>query len=518
MMLNSENNLKDENEKGMCEEELNKKKKEREERLKNKKFRNQMAYLIISFNQGVSSVSELAVSYFFKDELKLEPASLSQIMSFISIPWMIKPLFGLITDLIPICGYRRKIYIMMCGLINIIGWLTMALVVKSLFGATSILFMINCGLSFSTVLGEAVVVELSQIQDESDKDKNSAKDYVSLFFFCKYVGALVSAYLKGLLVELMHVRHVFLITSFLPWLLIISGFILIESRIFDKEDLANHQSNLENSNSRENTPQPEGLVKQFLTFLCQKFVIVPTLFIIAFMATPSYSDPFFYFLTNELKFSPSDLGKISFFSTLATLIAILMYKWFFKNVNFKIMITVGTIISFIFSFLGYILVKRINLQLGISDFILVLFSNSFLSMLGELILMPMLSLACLLCPKNLEGTVYSFFMSALNFGGIMSGINGSIITTYLGITSKDYHNLDKLILISNILTLVPLPLLLCISNTYFQPELNNDADHEEIEKLKNEDDVKKEGLDNLKNTNNKVIQNDESQSTLPKQS
>lgn len=516
-MLNSENKLKEENEKGISDDEINKKKKHREETIKNKKFRNQMAYLIISFNQGVSSVSELAVSYFFKDELKLEPALLSQIMSLVTVPWMIKPLFGLITDLIPICGYRRKIYIMICGLINIIGWMMMASVVKSLFGATSILFLINCGLSFSTVLGEAVVVELSQIHDESDKDKSSAKDYVSLFFFCKYVGALVSAYLKGYLVEIMNVRSVFLITSFLPWLLIISGFILIEGKIFDKEDFpANNQNdNIEISSSQEHVTQPDGLVKQFFTFMCKKYVIVPTLFIIAFMATPSYSDPFFYFLTNELKFSPIDLGKISFFSTLATLIAILMYKWFFKNVNFKLMITVGTVISFIFSFLGYILVKRINLELGISDFILVLFSNSFLSMLGELILMPMLSLACMLCPKNLEGTVYSFFMSALNFGGIMSGINGSLVTSYLGITSKDYHNLDKLILISNILTLVPLPLLLCISNSYFQPELNNDSDNEEKEKLKNDEN---EGSENLKNTKNEIILKNDSISTLPKTS
>jgi MFS family permease len=172
---------------------------------------------------------------------------------------------------------------------------------------------------------------------------------------------------------------------------------------------------------------------------------------------------------------------------LATLIAILMYRLYFKNCNFKLMITIGTVVSFVFSFLGYILVKRINVQLGISDFILVLFSNSFLSMLGELIMMPMLSLACMLSPKNLEGTVYSLFMSALNFGGIMSGINGSLITTWLGITSKDYHNLDKLILISNIMTLIPLPLLICISSSYFQPELNSEQDSEEKQKLNEEE-------------------------------
>ena len=97
----------------------------------------------------------------------------------------------------------------------------------------------------------------------------------------------------------------------------------------------------------------------------------------------------------------------------------------------------------------------------------------------------------------------------------MSGINGSLVTSYLGITSKDYHNLDKLILISNILTLVPLPLLLCISNSYFQPEFNNDSDNEEKEKLKNDEN---EGSENLKNTKNEIITKNDSLSTLPKTS
>lgn len=455
------------------------------ERMALKKRRNRYAYYIISFNQGLGSISELAVSYFFKDQLMLEPAKLSQIMSIIAIPWMIKPLFGLITDLLPICGYRRKMYLIACGLMNIVCWLMMCLFAQTLWEASMLLLLINIGLSFSTVLGEAVVVELSQLERNTNgNEADAAKDYVSLFFFCKYVGALLSAYLKGLLVEVLNVRSVFFVASFLPWLLVISGIILIENKVGEKEEteverMEEQYGTITHSNNPQPEPSGKELITEFFAFLCQKYVIVPTIFIIIFMATPSYGDPFFYFLTNELKFTPSDLGKISFCSTFATLMAILLYKWYFKNCDFKLMITVGTIVSFFFSFLGYLLVMRINVKFGISDFILVLFSNSFLSMLGELILMPMLALACLLCPKNLEGTVYSLFMSSLNFGGILSGLNGSILTSYLGITAKDYHNLHTLILISNMLTLLPLPILLFISSSYFHPEKKEETTQSE---------------------------------------
>ena len=474
--------------------------------------RNKFAYLIISFNQGLSSISELAVSYYFKDTLKIEPAKLSQIMSFIAIPWMIKPLFGLITDLLPICGYRRKIYIILCGLLNIICWTLMSMATVDVYGATTLLLLINLGLSFSTVVGEAIVVELSQL---SKDDSSKTKEYVSWFFFCKYVGALFSAYMKGLLIEKMSLKGVFMIASFLPWLLVMSGIVLIENVTKKNSPAAQSYGTLGNQETyvethAETNPAPQAepnLMKEFCEFMCKKYVIVPTIFIIVFMATPSYNDPFFYFLTDELKFTPRDLGKISFFSTLATLIAIWMYQQFFKTCNFKVMITIGSILSFIFSFCGYILVLRINLKIGISDFFLVLLSNSFLSMLGELILMPMLALAAQLCPKNLEGTVYSLFMSALNFGSILSGLNGSFLTSYLGITSKDYSNLYILILISNLVGLAPLPMLCCIDNSYFQPELESPKETGDIETVALV--TKSEDIKNELNKKNEKIEKNE---------
>jgi len=523
--------------------------KEKQKYVEKMKYNNRIAYLLISFNQGLGSISELAVQYYFKDTLHLEPARLSQIYSFILIPWTIKPLFGMITDLFPIMGYRRKLYIILCGLMCISCWLAMSFFVNNLFSAILCLLLINVSVSFSTVLGEAVVVELSQL--EKVNSSSSAKDYVSLFFFCKYCGALISAYLKGLLVEVLSIRWVFFIASFLPWLIVSSGLLLVEIKIKNTEDeyqIANEannnteliknveiennknsnlpignnnnyssiktenddninnnnyinnkdndnkNNNLDNSiNEHDNNEDvynsifnpsppmsPKELLIAFKNFLMQKYVLVPTLFIILLMATPSYGDPYFYYLTNHLKFSASLLGKISFCSTLCTLIAIWLYKTFFKNTNFRLMITIGTIVSFFFSFMAYLLVKRVNVELGISDFWFVLLSSSLLSMIGELVMMPMLSLACLLCPKNLEGTVYALFMSALNFGGILSGLLGSFITSWLSITSKSYGNLDKLILIANLLTLCPLPFLLWIDDSYFEPQEEKDKNDNEL--------------------------------------
>lgn len=43
-----------------------------------------------------------------------------------------------------------------------------------------------------------------------------------------------------------------------------------------------------------------------------------------------------------------------------------------------------------------------------------------LQIVGELNLMPLLVLACRLCPKNIEGTMYALLMSTINLGSIAS--------------------------------------------------------------------------------------------------
>ncbi len=150
------------------------------------------------------------------------------------------------------------------------------------------------------------------------------------------------------------------------------------------------------------------------------------------------------------------------------------------------MIIIGTIISFFISLACFLIVLRLNIKLGIPDFWLLLFTNSFLSMVGEFVLLPILSLACVLCPKNLEGTVYSVFMSSLNLGGILSHLNGGILTSLMHISSKNYANLHWLILIAKITSLLPLPMLYCIDNKYFHPEKQKEGEDNVIKESEEE--------------------------------
>ncbi len=450
---------------------------------KRKIFWNKLAYYLISFYAGISSITELAVSYYFKDNLLVGPAKVSQIMTAVALPWSLKPLLGLVTDCLPIFGYKRKFYILLCGIFASLSWYYMSTeptINKTVF----FLIIINISSAFSSILGEAIVVDLAKnitsASSEEEKSKN-AKDYISLFMIFKYFGMLFASFMKGKLVETIGLRQVFLIGSTLPILIIISGLIMIDTKIKTKKSEQFEQVGLSDTERRDNlqthnNENPTSVIeeshtpsiKDMYSFVIQKHILIPMIFIILFMSTPSYGDPFFYYLTNELKFTATLLGQISFWSTIGVLLGIFLYKQYFKDAKFKSVLIVCTLLSFIFTFFAFILVLRLNVRYGISDYIIVLFSNSILSMLGEIMLLPLLSLACVLCPKNMEGTIFSVFMSALNFGGALSTLLGSFITSYLNITSTDFSNLHSLILIANITSLFPLVLIFVINQKYFE--------------------------------------------------
>jgi len=49
----------------------------------------------VLFLEGLSGISGLAVSYFYKDTLKVDPAMLTTVSSLTNLPWTCKPIYGL---------------------------------------------------------------------------------------------------------------------------------------------------------------------------------------------------------------------------------------------------------------------------------------------------------------------------------------------------------------------------------------------------------------------------------------
>ena len=67
-----------------------------------------------------------------------------------------------------------------------------------------------------------------------------------------------------------------------------------------------------------------------------------------------------------------------------------------------------------------IIICRENVALGIPDKLFCIGDSIILQIIGELNMLPILVLACRMCPKNIEGTMYALIMSTLNLGSLLS--------------------------------------------------------------------------------------------------
>jgi len=189
------------------------------------------------------------------------------------------------------------------------------------------------------------------------------------------------------------------------------------------------------------------------------------------MIAPSYGDPLFYFYTNELKFSPLIMGRLKLIYGIASVSGIWIFNKFLRNIGFKKIMWTTTILSMIFNMFSIILVKRINIELGIPDFIFCMTADALTTALAEINVMPLLVLACNICPKNIEGTLYAFLMSVLNLGSLFSNQIGSYLTSYLKISSNDFSHLSILIIIANIVYIIPMPSLYLVDDTQYSIKL-----------------------------------------------
>ena len=205
--------------------------KNNEIKIQRKCKRNTISLFLISFYSGVITILDLGVKYDLKDKKKLNTSSFSKIILLLKIPYLIKPLYGLLIDFIPILGYKKKIYLFICFFINILSWYIFLFEnYDYLLISIVALFLINTTISFTTVIGSAVQIEIARIRDKDNKISRLTSNLISNYYIIKSLGTLIPSYFKGFLIEKYTNDIIFYISSFFSLLILFSALILDEDK------------------------------------------------------------------------------------------------------------------------------------------------------------------------------------------------------------------------------------------------------------------------------------------------
>ncbi|AFY49294.1 folate/biopterin transporter [Nostoc sp. PCC 7524] len=401
-----------------------------------------IAILTVYFVQGILGLARLAVSFFLKDELLLSPVQVSALLGIVALPWIIKPMFGFISDGLPIFGYRRRPYLILSGLLGTISWVSLATIVHDRWAATIAIALGSLSVAVSDVIVDSLVVERARVESQAD-----AGSLQSLCWGASAVGGLITAYFSGLLLEHFTTRTVFGITASFPLIVSCIAWLIAESPVS------------KDSNGNTNTLSIKHQIGQLRQAITQKTIWLPTAFVFIWQATPTADSAFFFFTTNELHFAPEFLGRVRLVTSIASLIGIWIFQRFLKSVPFRVIFAWSTVISAVLGMTMLLLVTHTNRALGIDDHWFSLGDSLILTVMGQIAYMPVLVLAARLCPPGVEATLFALLMSVSNLAGMVSYEFGAIIMHWLGITETNFDLLWLLVLITNLSTLLPLPFL-----------------------------------------------------------
>ena len=182
-----------------------------------------LVYIVEGLGQTGGLIAQ-PLNYFLKERYGWTPVQVTAYLTVLNFPWIIKPVYGLVSDFIPLFGYRRKAYLVLANGAAAaayfwVAWLT---------APGEILFALSLtsyAMAASSTLSGAVLVENGQRLSASDT-------FVNQEWLWFNIAAVASALLGGVLVQHLSpegaLHSAALVAGAAPFLAIFGALFLIE--------------------------------------------------------------------------------------------------------------------------------------------------------------------------------------------------------------------------------------------------------------------------------------------------
>jgi MFS family permease len=383
-----------------------------------------LVYVVEGLGQIVGLISQ-PLNYYLKEVHGWTPVQVTAFITIFNLPWVIKPLYGLVSDFVPLFGYRRKSYLIIANVAAIGGyvWVTQLNMPGDLVFA---LMLTAYAMAISSTLCGAVLVENGQRLQESGA-------FVNQQWLWFNIAAMVAAVGGGELVQHLapaNALHVAAAIIAVAPLAVIAGTLFLVPEEKSRADL----------NGMKNTLR--GLLAAFR----RRELWIVALFMFFYYFSPGLSTPLYYHMTDDLRFSQAYIGLLGSITAAGWVAGALLYRRFFGSLTLKnllnLSIALGTAAG-----LAYLLFWNEVAAAIIS------FCGGFSAMLTTV---ATVTLAADYCPPRAEGFSFAVLMSIINLANTLADNVGSFLYTHA------FHRaLPPLVLISAAFTafafvLVPL--------------------------------------------------------------
>lgn len=376
-----------------------------------------LVYVVEGIGQTGGLIAQ-PLSFFLKQTYGWTPVQVTAYLTVLNLPWIIKPVYGMVSDFLPIFGYRRKSYLIIAnlGAAAAYWWVTQLTAPSEIVFA---LLLTAYGMAISSTICGAVLVENGHKFGASDA-------FVNQQWLWFNIAAMASAFVGGLLVQRLTpegaLHGAAAIIAVAPLSVVFAGWFLVgEPKI------------------RINLPEMKRTVASLWTALNLRELWLIALFLFVYYLNPGLGTPLYYHMTDDLKFSQQYIGILGSVGSAGWIVGALLYRRYFGGITAKALlnlsIALGIVATAAFLFLW--------------DEVLAAAINFFSGLASVVAFVATLSLAANYCPQRSEGFAFAILMSITNLTSALSENFGSFLYEHLL-----QRHLQPLILLSAAFTAV----------------------------------------------------------------
>jgi len=330
-------------------------------------------FLINYFMQSAVGIVYEPVNYVLKDQLHLTPGQAAGFMAWITFPLLLKPLFGYVTDFVPLGRYRRKPHLVLAACLSAAAFFSLA--AQTHYRYLSLLIPLTLSI-FAMAFADAVC---GGWLVEDGKERQQTGRYQALHIGALYLGVILVGAGGGWMTS--HIRYawIFAIAGLMP-LAIAASTALVHESVQDR-------------------PQPRK-TRYLWDFVRTRTFWALGLTVVLWNFYPFLGTVQFYYQSNVLHLSPQWIGSLMTVGSIAGLAGSAVYWKFCRRGDLAAWVSWGPIgmalvsLTYLF-YRGPLTVALVEILFG------------FASVIFRLMLLDLIARSC---PVDAEATSYALFL------------------------------------------------------------------------------------------------------------
>jgi hypothetical protein len=357
-----------------------------------------LAYFAQGLGQAGGLISQ-PLNYYLKQGLGLNTAEVADYLAVLALPWLIKPLYGLVSDYVPLFGYRRKTWLLLVNLVAAGGFLWLSGLTQA--GTIVVALVLT---AFGTAASD-VIIDALMVENGERTGMTARFQGVQWFWFkiAAILTALIGGYLASSFTPATALHTAATVTMFAPLSVVIASYLVVREP----------RTTVDLVQARETT-------RNLFAALRMPALRIAAAFLALWCFSPAFGTPMYHHMVDTLKFDQRFIGHLYALTAAGGVAGAWLFSRYFANMDIARRATISVIAAFV-GILSYLALAQPHEHAAAFAVPL----NVFVGMVMQIGALTIFSLAARACPPRVEGFTFAALMSLYNGVEQLSAVIGA---------------------------------------------------------------------------------------------